>query len=97
MTLNISNPFSNEEAKKRIDILIKNVCIEYKNDFSSFNHEWKGNAVNFNFKTRGQSVSGNLILKLGYIQLDVKLPWIANLFKGQIKSSIENRLVKSFT
>ena len=94
MTVNIPHELPKEEAERRVHQLLGNVKSQFGNMVTDLQEDWKGNVGSFKFSMSGHPVSGTIQLFDKSVQVDLVLPFIANLFKGKIKSVIEDQGTK---
>ena len=89
--LNVSIPHElpREEALQRVKSLLEKIKSQHEEKISRLQQEWNGDTGVFSFLVMGFAVSGTLTVKDDSVQLDSDIPLPAVLFKGKIKSIIE--------
>ena len=92
--MNIPHQLSQEEALLRIQSLLQKVKSKFANAIRDLHEEWNGNTGSFRFTVKGFEVSGILTVKQSSVELDGKIPFAANFFKGKIKSLIRTEAEK---
>ena len=97
MTVNIPHELSRTEAESRVKNLISNVKSQFGDRVQNIEEEWHGDTGRFKFYMSGHPVSGTIKLLQTAVQVDLVLPFIATLFKGKIKSVIEEEGAKILT
>ena len=97
MTVNIPHELSRTEAESRVKNLISNVKSQFGDRVQNIEEEWHGDTGRFKFSMSGHPVSGTIKLLQTAVQVDLVLPFIATLFKGKIKSVIEEEGAKILT
>ena len=94
MTVTIPHNLPKEEAESRVQKILGNVKSQFGNMVTDLQEDWQGNKGNFKFSMSGHAVSGSILLLDSSVQVDIVLPFIANLFKGKIQSVIEEQGAK---
>ena len=94
MTVSIPHTLPKEEAESRVRKILDNVKSQFGNMIVGLEEDWKGNTGTFKFSMSGHQVSGTIQLFDKSVQVDLVLPFIANLFKGKIRSVIEEQGAK---
>jgi hypothetical protein len=92
-TVNIKIPhhLSQEEALARIKSLLVRIRQEQRDKISDVNEVWEGNSGNFQFKTFGQSLAGEINVNPSNVEINSKLPLTLSLFRGKIEELIRNK------
>ena len=95
-SLNMSIPHELEagDALNKVQGLLQNVKKQYGDKVTNLREEWHGNTGIFSFNIMGYDISGRLMVKDKEVELDGNLPFAASLFKGKIKSLIEQEAQK---
>ena len=94
MTVNIPHDLPKDEAERRVKGLLSNVKSQFGSMVNGLEETWNGNVGKFKFAMSGHPVSGTIQLLEKSVQVDLALPFIANLFKGKIRSTIEEQGTK---
>ena len=94
MTVNIPHALPKQEAEHRVKNLLTSVKTQFGSMVTNVEEDWKGTVGTFKFSMSGHPVSGTIELLDKSVQVDINLPFIANLFKGKIKSTIEDQGTK---
>ncbi len=89
MTVNIPHQLPRAEAENRVKGLISNVKDQFGDRVQDIEEEWQGDTGRFKFSMSGHKVAGTIKLLASSVEVDIDLPFIAQLFKGKIKSVIE--------
>jgi excisionase family DNA binding protein len=93
-TVNVSVPYqiSQDEALSRIQARIAQIKTQYSSKVSDLRENWSGNVGTFSGSARGFSVSGSLVVNPSVVTVELALPLIAFVYKGQIEAGIRNEL-----
>ena len=91
LEMSIPHQLGQEEALKRIQSLLPGMKTAYADKIRDIQEEWNGNRGVFSFNVMGFNVSGVLTVTDSSVELDGNLPFAASLFKGKIKSVIEEQ------
>lgn len=93
-TVNVSVPYqiSQVEALTRIQARIAQIKAQYSNKVSDLRENWSGYVGTFSGSARGFSVSGSLVVNPSEVIVQIGLPFIAIMYKGQIEAGIRNEL-----
>ena len=89
--MSIPHKLTKEEAQRRIQELLPKMKSDFAGQVKDLREEWNGNKGKFSFTAMGFSVSGTLTVNDSTVDLDGDLPFAALLFKGKIKSVIEEK------
>jgi hypothetical protein len=89
--MSIPHKLTQEEAQRRIQELLPKMKSDFAGQVKDLREEWNGNTGKFSFTAMGFSVSGTLTVNDSTVELDGDLPFAATLFKGKIKSVIEEK------
>ncbi|MGZ5285379.1 MAG: polyhydroxyalkanoic acid system family protein [Kaistella sp.] len=89
--MSIPHNLTQEEAQRRIQELLPKMKSDFAGQVKDLREEWNGNTGKFSFTAMGFSVSGTLTVNDSSVDLDGDLPFAATLFKGKIKSVIEEK------
>ncbi len=92
--MNIKHGLTKDDALTRIKKLLSETSDQHADSISDLKEKWNGNVGTFSFNVKGFGVSGTLTVKDSEIVLDGKIPLAASLFKGKIKSTIQNEADK---
>ena len=87
-----------DKAYEKIDSLLSELETKYADQISELYKEWNDSKdfMNFKFKVRGFSVVGDIKIEEKKVILNGKLPLAGKIFKGKIKSTIEDTLKELF-
>jgi hypothetical protein len=91
LTLNIPHQLSKEEALSRIKKLLVNVKQEQSGNISNVKEEWRENTGKFSFSAKGFDLSGMIEVNASSIDINASVPLAVSLFKGKIKSIINEK------
>jgi len=94
MQIKIPHNLSAEQATSRIKNLLDKIKNGSNNTITNINQTWDGNVNKFSFTAKGLSVSGDMQVNPSLIIVNLKLPLAAMLFRGKIKSIIEEEAKK---
>lgn len=94
-TVNVSVPYqiSQDEALARIQARVAQIKAQYSNKVSDLRENWSGYVGTFSGSARGFSVSGSLVVNPSVVTVELALPLIAFVYKGQIEAGIRNELI----
>jgi hypothetical protein len=94
LEMNIKHRLTKNEALTRIKKLLSETKKQHADSISDLVENWNGDVGTFSFSAMGFGVSGTLTVKDTEIVLDGKIPFTASLFKGKIKTTIQNEADK---
>ncbi len=94
MTVDIPHQLTRAEAETRVRKLLDNVKTQFGDKVQNLEEDWKEDTGTFKFSMSGHPVSGTIRLYETSVQVGIVLPFIATLFKGKIKSVIEEEGAK---
>ncbi|BCS54423.1 polyhydroxyalkanoic acid system family protein [Geobacter sp. SVR] len=86
----VPHSLTQDEAIKRIKVLLDDTKKEFAHKISALHEEWDGNTGRFNFSAMGFSVSGTLTVKTSQVDISGNFPLAAMLFKRKIESTIRH-------
>lgn len=89
--MSIPHQLSQEDALKRIQSLLSEARKEHSDKITNLDEKWDGNTGQFSFTVMGFALSGKLTVNPSSIDIESELPFAASLFKGKIKSLIEEK------
>ena len=89
--LNVSIPhqLTRQEALQRVKSVLGKVKSQHEDRISNLQQEWTDHSGKFSFSIMGFAVSGILTVNETSVELNSEIPLAAVLFKGKIKSFIE--------
>jgi hypothetical protein len=89
--LNVSIPhqLTRQEALQRVKSVLEKVKSQHEDRISNLKQAWTDNSGKFSFSIMGFAVSGILTVYETSVELNSDIPLAAVLFKGKIKSLIE--------
>ena len=85
MRIRRSHELGLEEARNRVDRIAEQLKEEY-----SLTSTWNGDCV----VVSGNGVNGRIVVAPQFVEADIKLGFTLLLLEGQIRSGIENGMVK---
>lgn len=91
LSMVVPHRLTQDEAVKRIKMLLDEVKNQFADKISDLREEWHGNTGKFSFSAMGFSVSGTLAVKPSEVELSGSLPFAAAFFRGRIESTIRER------
>ncbi|MEP7111310.1 MAG: polyhydroxyalkanoic acid system family protein [Ferruginibacter sp.] len=94
MTVSIPHQLTKADVRTRIRKLLDSVKSRIGDKVQNLEEDWKEDLGTFKFSLSGQPVSGTIRIFETSVQADIELPLIATLFKGKIKSLIEEEGAK---
>ena len=94
MEIKLPHNLPEEAALGKIKNLLNKVQAQSGNTISNLKQSWNGSEGNYSFTAKGFNVSGNIKVQPSLVVLNLKLPLAAMLFKGKIKSIIEQEGTK---
>jgi hypothetical protein len=92
--MTIPHQLPQEEALRRVQTLLQRVKSQFADKVQDLHEEWDGNTGLFKFRVMNFPVSGKLTVNPTGVDLDGNIPLAASLFKGKIKSVINEEARK---
>ncbi len=89
--MSVPHHLSQEDALKKIQNLLSEARKEHADKITNLEEKWDDNVGQFSFTIMGFAVAGKLTVTPSSIDIDSELPFAASLFKGKIKSLIEEK------
>lgn len=89
--MSVPHHLPQDEALDRIKNLLGEAKRDHGDKISDLTENWNGNTGTFSFKAMGFAVSGTLTVQPTTIDIDADLPFAASMFKGTIKSLINQK------
>jgi putative polyhydroxyalkanoate system protein len=78
-----------QEARKRVEARLDDLVAQFGHNADERQHEWTGDTLRFKGKAKGLKVEGTLEITPAEVIIDAKLPFIANMFEGRIRSTVQ--------
>lgn len=92
INVSVSYQIPQDEALTRIQTRIAQVKTQYGDKVSNLKENWSGYVGTFSGSARGFSVSGSLVVNPSVVTVEVGLPLVAFIYKGQIEEAIRSDL-----
>jgi len=94
--LKISEPhqLGQDEAKNRVQGLLKSLADEFKGQISDVQESWTGNKSEFAFRMMGMKFTGNVLVSETSVDLNGNMPFAASMFKSTIEKVIKKHAHK---
>lgn len=89
--MSVPHHLKQDEALDRIKNLLSEAKRDHGDKISDLKENWNGNTGSFSFKAMGFAVSGTLTVQPTTVDIDAELPFAASMFKGTIKSLINQK------
>ncbi|MGC9968321.1 MAG: polyhydroxyalkanoic acid system family protein [Minisyncoccia bacterium] len=90
-SLTIDHCLSQEEALRRVKLLLAEVKEQHADQIDALEEQWDGNQGTFRLSVKGCSVSGTLTVGQTYVELDGDIPFPASLARGKIAKIIREQ------
>lgn len=94
MNINIQHNQTKEEAKRRVESLIQRLKKQYGGQIQNLKEEWSGYTNKIEGSAKGYSVSGTIDVKELIVNVDLKIPFLLQVFSKKIKSVVEEQIKK---
>lgn len=91
MKIEIPHQHNKEEAKNRIKKLLDGLKEKFAGKITNVNETWNENSGVFGFTMGPFSTSGTIDVKEKAVEINLDIPFIASLYKNQIRSVIEEQ------
>ena len=88
LNMSIPHNLKQDDARRRVDKLMKDFTDHYAGQISKLKEDWKGNVCAYSFEAEGYLVSGTLTVKETEIELTGEIPYPASLFMSMIEATI---------
>ena len=89
--ISVPHQLGADEAKKRITNLITESRAKFSDQVSNVRESWEGHRGDFGFRAMGFDVSGDLAVQPAVVDIEVKLPFAALLFKSRLENEISTK------
>lgn len=90
MKIEIPHRYTKEEAKVRTKNMLQNLKEKYA-DKINLQESWLEDKGTFSLATGPFSTSGSIAVKEEIVEIDLNIPFIAGLYKNEIRSLIESQ------
>ncbi len=90
MKIEIPHRYAKEEAQVRTKNMLQNLKEKYA-DKISLQESWLEDKGTFSLVMGPFSTSGSIVVKEDIVEIDLNIPFIAGLYKNQIRSLIESQ------
>lgn len=94
MNIKIQHTHTREEAKKRVTTLINKLKVQYSGQIQNLKEEWNGYTDTIEGSAKGYSLSGTIDVNEDTIDIDLKLPFLLQIFGNKIRSVVEEQVKK---
>ena len=91
MKIEIPHQHNKEEAQARIKNLLQNLKEKYADKINNVQENWLEDTGTFSLAMGPFSTSGSIAVKENLVEIDLTIPFIAGLYKNQIRSLIESQ------
>ena len=95
LNMTMSHKLPQDEAFRRIKVFVESAKVEFAGKISNLQECWDGYTGTFSFSTSGILISGELVVKDDQVELSGELPWLAEIYKDKIESTIRERVQAS--
>jgi putative polyhydroxyalkanoate system protein len=95
--MNIQIPHSNskDETKKRLEALTGQLKTKYGSQIQDLKEEWTGFTGKVSGSAKGYSVTGTIAIEDALVSIDLKIPFLLQVFSKKIKSAVEEHVHKT--
>ena len=97
MKIEISHQHTKEEAQARVRHLLQNLKEKYSDKINNVEESWSENQGTFSLAVGPFSTSGSITVKENLVEINLNIPFIAGLYKNQIRSLIESQAKEMLT
>ncbi|HMH23629.1 MAG TPA: polyhydroxyalkanoic acid system family protein [Puia sp.] len=97
MDIQVSHTHTREEAKKRIESLIRGQMTRYGNQITDLKEHWDEYTGKFEGSAKGYSVSGTVEIDADSVTVELKVPFVLRVFSKKIRSVVEDYLKKTLS
>lgn len=91
MKIEIPHRYTKEEAKARIKSMLQNLKEKFADKINNVQESWLEDKGTFSLAMGPLSLSGSIAVKEEIVEIDLNIPFIAGLYKNQIRSLIESQ------
>ena len=88
----VSHKLTQDEALARIKRLVASAKVQYSSKTGEIEESWNGYVGSFSGRAGGATASGTITVNPSSVVLDLTLPFIVMLAKGQIESGVREHL-----
>jgi putative polyhydroxyalkanoate system protein len=96
MRIAITHHTTRAKARQIIEKKMSQVEQHYGHYASDVEQQWNGDVLNISAKAKGFSIKGTLEITDTEVILEGKLPLMAKMFEGRIKSTVEKEGTELF-
>ena len=89
MKIEVPHRHTKAEAQARIKNLLQNLQEKYADKLHNIQESWLGDTGTFSVAMGPFSTSGSIAIKENMVEIDLTIPFIAGLYKDQIRTLIE--------
>jgi len=89
MKVTVEHNFTQETAIDCAENIFKNLSEKFKDEFSNLKQGRNDNIIDFSFKVRGMSISGEITITENKVSVESRLPFAARMFQGMIENKIK--------
>ena len=94
MTITLSHSLNKDIAQSKVKRLLSMGKHRFTDEISNISERWDGYQGDLTFCYRKSTISANIMVEPDWIGITIKLPFILNVFKSKIKSTIEYEFYK---
>ena len=94
ITLSVTHDLGREEALQRLQSESDMLKRTFGDSVSDLKENWNDSELDFSLVAYGMTVSGDVLVDVGEVVTNIKLPMAALMFKGTIESRVRERLEK---
>ena len=91
MKIEIPHQHTREEAQNRIKNLLQNLKEKYADKINNVQEDWSEHGGKFSLSMGPFTTAGNIAVTENLVEIDLAIPFIASLYKNQIRSLIESQ------
>jgi putative polyhydroxyalkanoate system protein len=92
MNIKIEHRQTRDEAKRRVEGLIQTLKTEYGSDIKNLQEHWTGYNNQISGSAKGYSVSGTVEIKELAILIDLKIPFLLQVFSKKIRAVVDQHV-----
>ena len=96
MKVSRAHNMAKEAARKQVKNLLPHLLKEMGSNVNNPKQAWRGDTLDFSFYTMGYDIRGQLVINDTAVTIDVGIPFLAKLFEGKVRSTVEQRLREYF-
>ncbi len=96
VTLSIPHQLSRDEAKKRVEQLVRQVQTQFAGGQGRLEESWSGNTMEFTVSAMGMAARGRVVVETQVVRMEVALPQPLAMLTSTLKQRLEqegNRLL----